>query len=111
MIVSLLLLVDQVFQFWQLKVIFNLVMLVVQVFQLLMLVLVMQVSVVLADTFGCQFGDGCSAGICSSGRYLWVSVFKKCFINDHLFSAILRSLEQTHCTRMWFYMSDYYSFL
>ena len=27
-------------------------------------------------------------------------------IDDHLYSAILRSLEQTHCARMWFYMSD-----
>ena len=27
-------------------------------------------------------------------------------IDDHLYSAILRSLEQTHCTRMWCYMSD-----
>ena len=24
---------------------------------------------------------------------------------DHLYSAILRSLEQTHCARLWFYMS------
>ena len=28
------------------------------------------------------------------------------FIDDRLYSAILRSLEQTHCARMWFYMSD-----
>ena len=27
-------------------------------------------------------------------------------IEDHLYSAILRSLEQTHCARLWFYMSD-----
>ena len=27
-------------------------------------------------------------------------------IDDHLHSAILCSLEQTHCTRMWCYMSD-----
>ena len=27
-------------------------------------------------------------------------------INDRLYSAILRSLEQTHCARMWFYMID-----
>ena len=26
--------------------------------------------------------------------------------DDRLYSAILRSLEQTHCARMWFYMSD-----
>ena len=31
----------------------------------------------------------------------------QCFlIDDRLYSDILRSLEQTHCTRMWFYMSD-----
>ena len=28
------------------------------------------------------------------------------FIDDRLYSAILRSLELTHCARMWFYMSD-----
>ena len=28
------------------------------------------------------------------------------FDDDRLYSAILRSLEQTHCARMWFYMSD-----
>ena len=27
-------------------------------------------------------------------------------IDDHLYSAILRSLEQTHCACLWFYMSD-----
>ena len=27
-------------------------------------------------------------------------------IDDRLYSAILRSLEQTHYARMWFYMSD-----
>ena len=27
-------------------------------------------------------------------------------IDDHLYSAILHSLEQTHCARLWFYMSD-----
>ena len=27
-------------------------------------------------------------------------------IDDRLYSAIRRSLEQTHCARMWFYMSD-----
>ena len=27
-------------------------------------------------------------------------------IDDHLYSTILRSLEQTHCARLWFYMSD-----
>ena len=28
-------------------------------------------------------------------------------IDDRLYSAVLRSLEQTHCARMWFYMSDW----
>ena len=28
------------------------------------------------------------------------------FFDDRLYRAILRSLEQTHCARMWFYMSD-----
>ena len=28
-------------------------------------------------------------------------------IDDRLYSAILCSLEQTHCARMWFYMSDW----
>ena len=28
-------------------------------------------------------------------------------IDVRLYSAILRSLEQTHCARMWFYMSDW----
>ena len=27
-------------------------------------------------------------------------------IDDHLYSAILRSLEQAHCACLWFYMSD-----
>ena len=32
---------------------------------------------------------------------------KQCtLIVDRLYSAILRSLEQTHCARMWLYMSD-----
>ena len=26
--------------------------------------------------------------------------------DGRLYSAILRSLQQTHCARMWFYMSD-----
>ena len=34
--------------------------------------------------------------------------FGGCFLtDDRLYSAILCSLEQTHCARMWFYMSDY----
>ena len=26
--------------------------------------------------------------------------------DDHLYSTILHSLEQTHCARLWFYTSD-----
>ena len=38
---------------------------------------------------------------------LWLSSSKNDWlIDDHLYSAILRSLEQTHCARLWFYMSD-----
>ena len=35
-----------------------------------------------------------------------VFCFSMDWIDDHLYGAILRSLEQTHCARMWFYMSD-----
>ncbi len=31
---------------------------------------------------------------------------REVLIDDRLYSAILRSLEQTHCARMWFYVSD-----
>ena len=31
---------------------------------------------------------------------------KRVLIDDRLYSSILRSLEQTHCARMQFYMSD-----
>ena len=34
------------------------------------------------------------------------SLFNFLIDDDRLYSAILRSLEQTHCARMWFYMSD-----
>ena len=34
-----------------------------------------------------------------------VSFFVLFLIDDRLYNAILRSLEQTHCARMWFYMS------
>ena len=50
--------------------------------------------------------------------HLGKSCFEQFFllIDDLLYSAILRSIEQNHCVRMWFYMSDYlfiifYSFL
>ena len=35
-----------------------------------------------------------------------VSLLIDWLIDDHLYSAILRSLEQTHCTRLWLDMSD-----
>ena len=37
-------------------------------------------------------------------RALFIQVLD--WIDVRLYSAILRSLEQTHCARMWFYMSD-----
>ena len=36
---------------------------------------------------------------CRCGETAWL-------IDDHLYSAILRSLEQTHCACLWFYMRD-----
>ena len=38
----------------------------------------------------------------------WTKLTPSCFglIDVRLYSAILRSLEQTHCARIWFYMSD-----
>jgi len=35
----------------------------------------------------------------NSQLFFWID-------DDCLYSAILCSLEQTHCARMWFYMSD-----
>ena len=40
------------------------------------------------------------SGVTKDGREV---VF---LIDDYLYSAILCSLKQTHCARMWFYMSD-----
>ena len=48
---------------------------------------------------------------------VWMACFVVCcwlfsgvngalLIDDHFYSTILRSLEQTHCARMWVYMSD-----
>ena len=34
-------------------------------------------------------------------------LFSFFWIDDRLYSAILRSFEQTHCARVWFYMSDW----
>ena len=39
------------------------------------------------------------------GEYISVATLFS-FFDVRLCSAILRSLEQTHCARMWFYMSD-----
>ena len=51
---------------------------------------------------------------CAIERQLWfptginkVYRYFDWLIDDRLYSAILRSLEQTHCACMWFYMSDY----
>ena len=46
--------------------------------------------------------------ICSVHLPCLFSINLCCFwlTDDRLYSAILRSLAQTHCTRMWFYMSD-----
>ena len=48
-------------------------------------------SVLLATSFGMDWSAG---------------IFHPKLIDDPLYSAILRSLEQTHCARLWFYMSD-----
>ena len=44
----------------------------------------------------------------SKGKIAWRRKMqtKRQLIDDCLYSAILCSLEQTHCTRLWFYMSD-----
>ena len=57
--------------------------------------------------------------VCLVGWLVFVGLFVCCWFvfvcfcfcflflfDDHLYSAILRSLEQTHCARLWFYMSD-----
>ena len=48
---------------------------------------------------------------CCFGFLVFVVVFVGfclfVLIDDRLYSAILRSLEQTHCARRWFYMSDW----
>ena len=41
-----------------------------------------------------------AAQIITHSGYFWL-------IDDRLYRAILRSLEQTHCARRWFYMSDW----
>ena len=47
-------------------------------------------------------------GNCASQVVYSIPQWDKCsiLIDDRLYSAILRSLEQTHCARLWFYMSD-----
>ena len=41
--------------------------------------------------------------VCNRMHQYWLIDW---LIDDHLYSAILRCLEQTHCARLWFYMSD-----
>ena len=41
--------------------------------------------------------------VCTSA--IWYKTDGTGCIDDRLYSAVLRSLEQTHCARMWFYMS------
>ena len=43
---------------------------------------------------------------CTLGPSVSVCVRAGLVDDDRLYSAVLRSLEQTHCARMWFYMSD-----
>ena len=47
-------------------------------------------------------------GNCASQVDYSIPHLDKCsiLIDDRLYSAIRRSLEQTHCARMWFYMGD-----
>ena len=59
-------------------------------------------------------GVGVGVGVCEAGGGggggpgVGVETWSPTFwlIDDRLYSAILRSLEQTHCARMWFYMSE-----
>ena len=50
----------------------------------------------------------CSFSLSEYASHVMSSIqLKKTLIIDvHLYSAILHSLEQTHCAHMWFYMSD-----
>ena len=38
--------------------------------------------------------------------YYLISLMRRKVTDDLLYSAILRSLEQTYCARMWFYMIE-----
>ena len=38
--------------------------------------------------------------------YYLISLMRRKVTDDLLYSAILRSLEQTYCVRMWFYMIE-----
>ena len=54
--------------------------------------------------------EGClalfSRRLAALRRSVQLFAFKYKLIDDSLYSSILRSLEQTHCARMWFFMSD-----
>ena len=39
-------------------------------------------------------------------KRLYRKLMQILLINDRLYNAILHSLEQTHCARMWLYVSD-----
>ena len=54
------------------------------------------------------WGRGRGGGNVTYVKYVKITLLEKRFfgIDDRLYSSILRSLEQTHCARVWFYMSD-----
>ena len=59
--------------------------------------------------FSCQCSLDQEAPLFWESTFIWFWSWMRDFdwlIDDHLYSAILRSLEQTHCARLWFYMSD-----
>ena len=51
------------------------------------------------------FNDTVCVCVCVCVCFCFLCFFV--LIDDRLYSAILRSLEQTHCARAWFYMSDW----
>ena len=64
-------------------------------------------DIIMAVNMVCVFKHGmCTLANCQTITLSMKAVLDRQMIDDSLYSAILRSLEQTHCTRMWFYMSD-----
>ena len=49
----------------------------------------------------CNFNGGNRAIMCDCDSNFNGGGVIRCLIDDRLYSAILRSLEQTHCARMW----------